>query len=148
MGALGDPIVRYCSSYEVANSFSSYSPCPNFSIGVPTLSPMFESVHLHLYWSGSGRASQGTTILGSCQQALLGISNNVWVWCLQMGWILRWGRLWMDFPSFYIPLLVPVFSLDCNSPTLKFFEMDGWPHPSNREYGLYRLNLTCVGYFG
>jgi hypothetical protein len=39
------------------NPFSSYSPCPNFSTGVPTLSPMFSYVHLHLYWSGSARAS-------------------------------------------------------------------------------------------
>jgi hypothetical protein len=45
--------------------------------------------YLHLYWSGAGRASQARAIPGSCQQALLGISNSVLVWCLQKGWILR-----------------------------------------------------------
>ena len=67
------------SSGFVANPFSSFSPCPNFSIEVPTLSPMLGCVHPHLYWSGSGRASQDTAIPGSCQQALLCISNSVWV---------------------------------------------------------------------
>jgi hypothetical protein len=52
----------------------------------------------HLYWSGSDKASQETTISGSWQQALLGISNKVWVWWLQMGWIPRWSSLWITFP--------------------------------------------------
>ena len=39
------------------------------------LSPMVGCKHLHLYWSGSGRASQETAISGSYQQALLGISK-------------------------------------------------------------------------
>jgi hypothetical protein len=73
-----------CSSYEVANPFNSYSPCPNFPTGVHALSPMFGWVYLHLYWFNSGRASQGTAKPGSPQQALLGISNSVWVWCQQM----------------------------------------------------------------
>jgi hypothetical protein len=29
--------------------------------------------------------SQETAISGSCQQALLGICNGIWVWCLYMG---------------------------------------------------------------
>ena len=45
-------------------------------------------------------ASQKTTILGSCLQVLLGISNIVGVWCLQMGWIPRWcGIGWPFFQS-------------------------------------------------
>ena len=48
----GSGWLYYCSSYEVANPFSSYSHCPYFSIGVPTFRPMFGCVHLHLYWSG------------------------------------------------------------------------------------------------
>jgi hypothetical protein len=81
-----------CSSYGVANPLSSFSPYPNSSSGVPVLSPMVDCVCLHLYWSGSGTASQGIAIPGSCQHALFGISNSVWVWCLQMGWIPRWGN--------------------------------------------------------
>ena len=41
------------------------------------LSLMFGCVHLHLYLSGSDRASQELAILGSCQQVLLGIINSV-----------------------------------------------------------------------
>jgi hypothetical protein len=33
----GSGWLYYCSSYEVANPFSSYSPSPNSSIGVPCL---------------------------------------------------------------------------------------------------------------
>jgi hypothetical protein len=72
----------------------------------------------HLYWSGSGRASQETATSGSCQQALLGISNSVWVWCLYMGWIPRWCSLWMAFPSVSTPLFVPVFLLDRSNSVL------------------------------
>jgi hypothetical protein len=37
------------------------------------------------YLSGYGRDSLETAIAGCCQQALLGISNSGWVWCLYMG---------------------------------------------------------------
>jgi hypothetical protein len=39
---------------------------------------MVDCEHPHLYWSGFAKASQETAISGSCQQALLGISNSVW----------------------------------------------------------------------
>jgi hypothetical protein len=55
---------------------SSFSPCPNSSIGVPRTQSYG---WLCVYWSDSGRASQGTPLPGSCQQALLGINNSVWV---------------------------------------------------------------------
>jgi len=77
----------YCSSYGVANSFSSFSPFSNSSIGDLVLSSMFGCQHLPLYLSCSGRASQETAISGSCQHALLGIHNSVWFWCLYMGWV-------------------------------------------------------------
>jgi hypothetical protein len=69
-----------CSSYGAANLFSSFSPFPNISIGGPMLSPMVSWEHPPLYLSGSDRASQETDILGSCQQALFGIHNSVWIW--------------------------------------------------------------------
>jgi hypothetical protein len=83
--------------------FSSFSPCPNFSIGVPVLSLMFGCLHPYLSSSGCGRASQGAALPGSCQQELFGISNSVWVWFLEMGWIARW----MAFPLVSPPLFVP-----------------------------------------
>jgi len=55
-----------------------------------------------LIWSGAGSASQGTVIPGSCQQVLLDISNSVWLWCPQMGWIPRWGSLWMAWKKTFL----------------------------------------------
>jgi hypothetical protein len=54
-----------CSSYGVTNPFSSFSPSPNSSLRVPVFRQMVGCNHLHVYWSGSGRASQGTAISGS-----------------------------------------------------------------------------------
>jgi hypothetical protein len=75
--------------------------------------------YLHLYWSGAGGTSQETAIPGSCQQVLIGVSNSVGVWYLQMGWIPRRSSLWMAFPSVSLPFLVPIFSLDRNISGLK-----------------------------
>jgi len=86
----------YCSSYGVAVPFSSFSPSSSFSLGVPGFSPMVVCEYLHLYWSGADRTSQGTAVTDPCQQ-VLGISNSVRVWCLQMRWISRWGHLWAAF---------------------------------------------------
>ena len=58
-------------------------------VGSPGLSSMVGYEYLYLYWSGSGRTSQGTNIPSFCQQALLDINNNIRVWRLQMGWIPR-----------------------------------------------------------
>jgi hypothetical protein len=63
------------------------------------ISPMDGCEHPLLYLSSTGRASQETALSGSCQQALVGICNSVWVCWLFMGWIPRWGSLWMAFPS-------------------------------------------------
>lgn len=126
---------------------------PNSSTGVPVLSPMVGWEHPHLYWSGSGRASQETAVSGSCQQALLGISNTVWIWYLHVGWIPRWGSLWMAFPSVSALLLVSVFPLDRNNSRLIFWRLVGCPIPQPGElcltsgYGLDRFSLPFVGYF-
>jgi len=98
-----------CSSYGFANPFSSFSSFSNSSIGDPTLSPMVGCEHPPLYLSGSGRASQETSIPGSYQHALLGICNSVLVWWLYMGWIPRWSSLWMAFPSVSAPHFVSIF---------------------------------------
>lgn len=95
LGYLDGPISLYCfSSYEVAIPFVSFSSSPNSSIWVLGLSLTVGCEYVHLYQLDAGRASQGTSILGFCQQALLGISN----WCHQMGWIPRWGGLCKAFP--------------------------------------------------
>ena len=81
--------------------------------------------HPYLYWSGSGRAPRGTTILVSWQQVLLGISNSVWVYCLQIRWIPKWDSLWMAFPSVSAPLLIPIFSLNRSNSGLEFLRRVG-----------------------
>jgi hypothetical protein len=93
------------------------------------LSPMVVCKHPHLYLSGSGRASQETAISGSCQQTLLGINNSVWVWWLHMGWVLKWGSLWITFPSVSIQLLLHVFPLDRSNSGLKFLRKVDSPIP-------------------
>ena len=65
----------------------------------------------------TGKASQETAISGSCQQNLVGICNSVWVWWLFMGWIPRWGSLWMVIPSVSAPNFVFV------SPSIEFSEV-------------------------
>jgi hypothetical protein len=95
-GALGVLVSSYCcSSYGAANPFSSLGTFSSSFIGDPVLHPMDGCKHPLLYLSGTGRASQETTISGYCQQALVGIHNSVWVWWLYMGCIPRWGHLWM-----------------------------------------------------
>ena len=88
------------------------SPSHNSSIWVPVLSLMVGCEHPHLYWSGSGKASQETPVSGSCQQELFGINNSVWVWWMHVGWIPRWDSLCTAFPSVSVPLFVPVVPLD------------------------------------
>jgi hypothetical protein len=65
----------------------------------PPLVAIDDCEHPLLYLSGTGIASQETVISGSCQQNLAGICNSVWVWWLFMGWISKWGSLWMVLPS-------------------------------------------------
>jgi hypothetical protein len=84
-----------CSSYGATNPFSSLGTFSSSFIGDPVLHPIDGGEHPLLYLSGTGRASQKTAISGSCQQALVGIHNSVWVWWMFMGWIPRWGK-WMD----------------------------------------------------
>ena len=101
-----------CSCSGIAKLFMSFSSSPKSYFRVQLLSPMVGCEQLYLYWSGSSRAAQKTSISGSCHQAFLGISNSDWVWWLQMGWIPRWGPLWVAYPSVSALLFVPAFSLD------------------------------------
>ena len=97
-----------CSSYGAANPFSSFGPFSSSFIGDPVLCPVDDCEHPPLFLSGTSRASQEIAISGSCQQALVGIRNSVWVWWLYMGWISRWDSHWMTFPSVSAPHFVPV----------------------------------------
>jgi hypothetical protein len=85
--------------------------------------------HPHLYLSGSGRASPGTAIPGSCQQVFLGINNSVWVCWLHMGWITKWGSLWMAFHSVSAQLFVLMYPLDRRNSELILLRRAGGPIP-------------------
>ena len=98
-----------CSTYRVAEPFSSLGAFSSFSIGGPVFHPIADCEHPLLYLPGTGIASYETAITGSLQQNLSGICNSVCVCCLIMGWIPRWGSLWMAFPSVSPPHVVSVF---------------------------------------
>jgi hypothetical protein len=88
---------------------SSLGSCALFNVSLCT------SVFVWLW-----QRSQETAVLGSCQQVLLGISNSVWFWCQQMGWIPRWGSLCMGFSSVSAPLFVHAFPFDRRNSGLIF----------------------------
>jgi hypothetical protein len=73
-------IGSYCGSfYGAAKPFNSLGPFSSSSTENSVLSPVDDCEHPFRYLSGTGRASQETVILGSCQQVLVGIHNSVWV---------------------------------------------------------------------
>ena len=107
--ALGVLVSSYCcSTYRVADPFSSLGTFSSSSIGGPVFHPIDDCEHPLLYLPGTGIASQETAISGSFQQNLAGICNSVWVWWLIMGWIPRWGSLWMVHPFVLAPNFVSV----------------------------------------
>jgi hypothetical protein len=62
-----------------------------------------------LYLPDTGIAEQERAISGSCQQNLSDICNSIWVWWLILGWISRWGSLWIVHPFVLAPNFVSVF---------------------------------------
>jgi hypothetical protein len=93
------------------------------------------AVSICLCMLGSGKATQETAISGSCQQALLGIHNRVWIWWLYMGWIPG-----MAFPSVSTPHFVSEFPpvsilsplLRTEAPTLRSSTIHR-PHETQEE---------------
>jgi hypothetical protein len=87
------------------------------------LVPGFE--YPHLYLSGSGRASQGTAIPGSCQQALL---TSALVFGIG---VCRWdgslGGAVSEWPSLQSLLhICPSISFRQEQLRVNIFEMGGW----------------------
>ena len=93
----------------VATPYSSFSPFSNSSTGDSIFNPKSGCKNVPYYLSLSCGASEETPIAGSCQKALIVIFHIVWVWCLYVGWISRWGRLRMAFASFSALHLVSTF---------------------------------------
>ena len=75
--ALGVLVSSYCcSTYRVADTFSSLATFSSSSIGGPVFHPIDDCEHPLLYLPGIGIASHETAISGSCQQNLAGICNS------------------------------------------------------------------------
>jgi hypothetical protein len=110
--ALGVQVSSYCcSTYRVADPFSSLGTFSSSSIGgwgFAVFHPIADCEHPLLYLTGTGIASQETAISGSCQQNLADICNSVCVWWLIMGWIAGWGSLWMVHSFVLAPNFVSV----------------------------------------
>ena len=107
--ALGVLVSSYCcSTYRVADAFSSLGTFSSFSIGGPVFHPTDDCEHPLLYLPGTGKASQETAISGSFQQNLASVCNGVCAWWLIMGWIPGWGSLWIVHPFFLAPNFVSV----------------------------------------
>jgi hypothetical protein len=92
-----------CSTYRVADPFSSLGTFSIFYIGGPVFHLIDDCAHPLLCMLGPGIASYETAISGSFQQNIAGICNSVWVWWLIMGWIPIWGNLWMIYPFILAP---------------------------------------------
>jgi hypothetical protein len=84
-----------CSTYRVADPFSSLGTFSNSSIGGPVIHSIDDCEHPLLCLLGPCIASQETAISGSFQQNLASICNSICAWWLIMGWNPEWGSLWM-----------------------------------------------------
>jgi hypothetical protein len=82
-----------CSTYGVADPFSSLVTFSSSSIGGRVTLPIADCDHSLLCLPGPGIASQETAMSGSFQQNLAGICNGVSIWRLIMGWIPEYGSL-------------------------------------------------------
>jgi hypothetical protein len=103
-GALGVLVSSYCSStYRVADPFSSLGTFSSSYIGGPVFHSIDDNGYPLLYLTGTGIASQETAISDSFQQNLAGICNSVCIWWLILGWIPRWGSLWVVHPFVSAP---------------------------------------------
>ena len=82
-----------CSTYRVADPFSSLGAFSSSSIGGPVVHSIADCEHPLLCLLGPGIVSQETAISGSFQQNLASVYNGVIVWRLIMGWIPGYGSL-------------------------------------------------------
>ena len=97
-----------CSTYRVADPFSSLGTFSSSSIRGPVIHPIADCEHPLLCLLGPGIVSQETAISGSFQQNLASVCNGVRVWMLIMGWIPGYGSLYMVHPFISAPNFVSV----------------------------------------
>ena len=92
--ALGVLVSSYCcSTYRVADPFSSLGTFSSSSIGGPVFHLIADCEHPLLCLLGPDTVSQETVVSGSFQQNLASVCNGVSVWRLIMGWIPGYSSL-------------------------------------------------------
>ena len=82
-----------CSTYRVADPFSSLGTFSSSSIGAPVFHPIADFEHPLLCLLGPYIVSQETATSMSFQENLASVCNGVNVWRLIMGWIPRYNSL-------------------------------------------------------
>jgi hypothetical protein len=87
-------VISYCcSTYRIADPFSSLGTFSSSSVVGPVIHPIADCEHPLLCLLGPGIVSQETALSGSFQQNLASVCNGVSVWKLIVGWIPRYGSL-------------------------------------------------------
>ena len=99
---LGVLVCSYCcSTYRVADTFSSLGTFSSSSIGGPVFHPIDDCEPLLLCLSGTGIASQETAIPGSFQQNLASVCNGVLFPTLRRGKVSTlWYLFFLSFMCF------------------------------------------------
>ena len=105
-----------CSTYRVADPFSSLGTFSISSIGGPVFHPLADCEHPLLCLLGPSIVSQERTLSGSFQHNLASVCNGVSVWRLIMGWISGYGSLLMvhsfiSAPNFVTPSMGVLFPI-------------------------------------
>jgi hypothetical protein len=123
--ALGVLFTPYCcSTYRVADPFSSLGTFSSSFIRGPVFHSIDDCEHPLLYLPGTGIASNKTAKPGSCQQNLAGICNSICVWWLIVGWIPGSCSLWIVHPFVLAPNFVSVIPfMDILFPILRRYEV-------------------------
>jgi hypothetical protein len=86
-----------CSTYRVADPFSSLVTFSSSSIRGTVIHPIADCEHPLLCLLGPSIVSQETAISGSFQQNLASVCNGVSIWRLIMGWIPATQIFLMEF---------------------------------------------------
>ena len=133
----------------------------SYGIAIPlcSSSPYASSPHQPPWAESYGWLQASTSSLLSCWQNLPRKSHNrfltgrtscQWhlsqVWCLNRGWIPRWGIALMDLPSFssFSLIFCPCSSFGQEHFWVKNFEMGGWPHTSTGEVPIYLTSFFPI----
>jgi hypothetical protein len=88
-----------CSTYRVADPFSSLGTFSSSSIGGPVIHPLANCEHPLMCLLGPSIVSQETALSGSFQQNLASVCNGVSDWKLIMGWIPGYGSPFISAPN-------------------------------------------------